>query len=206
MFSPAGRSVLEHRGHRFPHTCRSKQLMNWSCKFLSFLLWELLHSLVELFKHLVDGNSIPNCVGSPAFDYSKPSASPVSLLQPVICVQLLNVGNWEIGLEVHCLVEVDNGCIDLVDEQVHLWQKMNWTKNTEILDAHVQPGLCDGRCQHCQDQVPQRRQSQQNSAGDPCLGPAVDILVERCFERICCYTITFQGCSMDILHLALLNK
>ena len=128
------------------------------------------------------------------------------LLQPVICVQLLNIGNWEIGLEVHCLVEVNNGCIDLVDEQVHLWQKMNWTKNTEILDALAQPGLCDGRCQHCQDQVPQRRQSQQNSAGDPCLGPAVVILVERCFEGICCYTITFQGCSMDILHLALLNK
>ena len=119
------------------------------------------------------------------------------LLQPVICVQLLNIGNWEIGLEVHCLVEVDNGCIDLVDKQVHLWQKfrrMNWTKNTEILEALAQPGLCDGRCQHCQDQVPQRRQSQQSSAGDPCLGPAVVILIERCFERICCYAITIQGC------------
>ena len=45
------------------------------------------------------------------------------LLQPVICVQLLNIGNWEIRLEVHCLVEVNNGCIDLVDKQVHLWQK-----------------------------------------------------------------------------------
>ena len=119
------------------------------------------------------------------------------LFQPVICVQLLNIGNWEIGLEVHCLVEVNNGCIDLVDKQVHLWQKfrrMNWTSNTEILDALAQPGLCDGRCQHCQDQVPQRRQSQQSSAGDPCLGPAVVILIERCFERICCYTITIQGC------------
>ena len=62
------------------------------------------------------------------------------LPQPVICVQLLNIGDWEIGLEVHCLVKVDNGCIDLVDKQVHLWQKfrkMNWTKSTEILDAHL---------------------------------------------------------------------
>ena len=170
--------------------------MNWSRNFSSYILGELLHSLVELFQHLVNGDSIPNCVGSPV----KPSVNhkgDLLLFQPVICVQLLNIGNWEIGLEVHCLVEVDNGCIDLVDKQVHLWQKfrrMNWTKNTEILDALAQPGLCDGRCQHCQDQVPQRRQSQQSSAGDPCLGPAVVILIERCFERICCYTITIQGC------------
>ena len=39
---------------------------------------------------------------------------------PVVGVELLNVSHWEVGLEGDCFVEIHNGCVDLVNEQVHL--------------------------------------------------------------------------------------
>ena len=39
---------------------------------------------------------------------------------PVVSVELLNVSHWEVGLEGDCFVEIHNGCVDLVNEQVHL--------------------------------------------------------------------------------------
>ena len=39
---------------------------------------------------------------------------------PVVSVELLDISHWEVGLQRHRFVEIHNGCVDLVDEQVHL--------------------------------------------------------------------------------------
>ena len=72
-------------------------------------LRELVYRLLELLQHRVDSAVVPNGGGC-----------------PVVRVQLLHVGHGEVRLKSDGLVEVHNGLVDLVYEEMYL------KENTEV--------------------------------------------------------------------------